>query len=106
MAILRSKTRSSVGALSLCSLCILLLAVCLGQAQAPNSCLDCHSALPEPLGMTQEKFSQDIHAQKGLTCVSCHGGDATSDDPDRAMSRSAGWKGKIERRQIPEVCAS
>ena len=41
--------------------------------QTKNSCLDCHSNLPEPLGVTQEKFSHDIHAQKGLTCASCHG---------------------------------
>jgi hypothetical protein len=62
--------------------------------------------LPEPLGVTQEKFSQDIHSQKGLTCVSCHGGDAASDDPDKAMSRKAGWKGKIDRKQIPQLCGS
>ena len=60
--------------------------------------------MPDPLGVTQEKFSQDIHAQKGLTCASCHGGDPTSDDPDKAMSKKAGWKGKIERKQIPELC--
>jgi hypothetical protein len=74
--------------------------------QTTNSCLDCHSALPEPLGVSQEKFSHDIHAQKGLTCASCHGGDPTSDDPDTAMSRKAGWKGKIERRQVPQLCGS
>jgi hypothetical protein len=75
-------------------------------AQTPNSCLDCHSALPEPLGVTQDKFSQDIHAQRGLTCANCHGGDPTSDDPDKSMSRKVGWKGKIERKQIPELCGS
>jgi len=82
------------------------LAAGLSYGQVKNSCLDCHSALPEPLGVTQEKFSQDIHAQKGLTCASCHGGDPTSDDPDRAMSRKAGWKGKIDRRQVPRLCGS
>lgn len=75
-------------------------------AQTKNSCLDCHSSLPEPLGVTVETYSQNIHAQKGLTCVDCHGGDATSDEPDKAMSRTAGWKGKIERKQIPVLCAS
>ncbi len=71
-----------------------------------NSCLDCHSAQDGPLQVTPEKFSQDIHAQKGLTCVSCHGGDASSYDPDQAMSRKAGWKGKIDRKQIPQLCGS
>ena len=75
-------------------------------AQTKNSCLDCHSNLPEPLGVSVETYSQNIHAQKGLTCAACHGGDAASDDPEKAMSRAAGWKGKIERRQVPELCAS
>jgi predicted CXXCH cytochrome family protein len=75
-------------------------------AQTINSCLDCHQNLPEPLGVTAEKYSQDIHFQKGLTCASCHGGDPTSDDPEKSMSRAAHWKGKIDRRQIPQLCAS
>jgi predicted CXXCH cytochrome family protein len=75
-------------------------------AKTKNSCLDCHSNLPEPLGVSAEIYSQNVHAQKGLNCTDCHGGDAESDDPEKAMSRSLGWKGKIERRQIPELCAS
>ncbi len=78
----------------------------LGVWATKNSCLDCHSALPDPLGVSQEKFREDIHAQKGLTCASCHGGDPTSDDPEKAMSRKAGWKGKIDRKQIPQLCGS
>ena len=105
MAILRNKLRRfSVRTLVLAG--FVVLTACLGYGQAPNSCLDCHSALPEPLGVTQEKFSHDIHAQKGLTCAGCHGGDPTSDDPDKAMSRKAGWKGKIDRKQIPQLCGS
>jgi hypothetical protein len=75
-------------------------------AQTKNSCLDCHSNLPEPLGVSVETYSQNVHGQKGLTCAACHGGDASNDDPEKAMSRAAGWKGKIERKQIPELCAS
>lgn len=82
------------------------LLVCAGAAigETKNSCVDCHSVLPDPYGVTQETFSQDIHAQKGLTCVSCHGGDPTSDDPSVAMSKKAGWKGHIDRKQIPQLC--
>lgn len=85
---------------------VLVLAAASGSAQTKNSCLDCHSVLPDKLGVTQETFSHDIHAQKGLTCVSCHGGDASSDDPTVAMSKKAGWKGPIDRRQIPQLCGS
>ena len=85
---------------------VLMLWVTVASGQSKNSCLDCHSALPEPLGVSQETFAQDIHAQKGLTCASCHGGDPTSADPDKAMSRKAGWRGKIDRKQIPQLCGS
>ena len=84
----------------------IVLAASLGYGQTKNSCLECHAALPEPLGVSQEKFSQDIHAQKGLSCVNCHGGDPSSDDPEKAMSRKAGWKGSIDRKQIPQLCGS
>lgn len=103
MAILRNRTRSFRAARYLVLFGLVALAP-LVSGQTKDSCLDCHSALPEPLGVSQEKFSQDIHAQKGLTCASCHGGDATSGDPDKAMSRQAGWKGKIDRKQIPQLC--
>jgi predicted CXXCH cytochrome family protein len=106
MATLRNKLRRLPASGAVWLTGFLVLAACLGYGQAVNSCLDCHSALPEPLGVTQEKFSQDIHAQKGLTCTSCHGGDATSYDPDQAMSRKAGFKGKIDRREIPQLCGS
>src|SRR5271169_3639336 len=85
---------------------LVVLAVSICAAQKKNSCVECHSALPDQLGVTQETFSHDIHSQVGLTCVSCHGGDASSDDPAESMSRKAAWKGKIDRRQIPQLCGS
>jgi hypothetical protein len=72
-------------------------------ADAPNSCLDCHSALDAPLKVTPEQFAQDIHSQKGLTCAACHGGDPTRDD-DAAMGKKAGFRGKIRRADIPALC--
>jgi predicted CXXCH cytochrome family protein len=74
-------------------------------AQTKNSCLDCHFALEPPLLVTPEQFAQDIHAQKGLNCASCHGGDPTNEDPAIAMGRAAGFRGKIQRAQIPALCA-
>ncbi len=74
-------------------------------AQTKNTCLECHSALDPPLGVTQERFAQDIHAQKGLGCASCHGGDPASMEPERSMSRAVGFRGKIQRAQIPALCA-
>jgi hypothetical protein len=86
---------------------LLALAICVSagtsHAQTANTCLDCHGALDPPLQVTEAQFSQDIHSQKGLTCASCHGGDPTKADMD-AMSKSAGFRGKIERNQIPALC--
>jgi hypothetical protein len=78
-------------------------------AQVPpttNSCLDCHLVLDPPLKVAREDAAKDIHFQKGLNCTSCHGGDATNDDPNIAMGRGKGFKGKITRAQVPALCGS
>ena len=106
MAILRNKFRPLSATHPFALAGFLVLAACMSYGQTKNSCLDCHAGLPDALGVTAGKFSQDIHAQKGLTCASCHGGDPTSDDPDKAMSPRAGWKGKIDRKQVPQLCGS
>jgi hypothetical protein len=77
----------------------------LGHAQVVNNCLQCHSVLDPPYKVTAEQFALDIHSQKGLTCASCHGGDPTKTDME-AMSKSAGFRGKITREQIPALCGS
>lgn len=74
-------------------------------AQAANTCFDCHSLLDDALGVSKEHWESDIHAQKGLTCASCHGGDPTKDD-DTSMSKAAGFRGKMSRKQVVEMCAS
>src|ERR1700687_4602585 len=85
---------------------LLALAICVftgkSHAQTANTCLDCHGALDPPLQVTEAQFSQDIHSQKGLTCAGCHGGDPTKADMD-AMSKSAGFRGKTDRAQIPPL---
>src|ERR1044071_2314302 len=93
--------KSLIGLLWL-GLVLALLGVA-ARGATPNTCLDCHSALDAPLQVTEQQFSQDIHFQKGLTCASCHGGDPTSDSD--AMSKKAGFRGKIERKDIPGLCA-
>lgn len=67
-----------------------------------STCVDCHSALDANLKVTGEQYAQDIHAQKGLTCAGCHGGDPTSME---AMDKKKGFKGHIDRKAIPELCA-
>jgi hypothetical protein len=69
-----------------------------------STCIDCHSALDKPFQVTAEQYADDVHAQKGLTCASCHGGDPTS--PDNAMDRKKGFRGHVNRKDIPTICGS
>jgi hypothetical protein len=102
MATLQNSLRRS-GHLQVAAFLALCPALALGQP-SKNSCVDCHSALADPYTVAQQTFAQDVHAQRGLTCISCHGGDPTSDDPTVAMGKKAGWKGHVDRKQIPELC--
>jgi predicted CXXCH cytochrome family protein len=98
--------------LALIAALVLILAAATQLARAGNpppsaqsTCVDCHSALDGNLKITAEQYATDIHAEKGLTCASCHGGDPTSADMD-AMSKAKGFKGHIDRRNVPQLCAS
>lgn len=84
-------------------LLLMLAAAATAPAQDNITCVACHGSLDPPYKVTSEQFSHDIHFQKGLTCASCHGGDPTKADME-AMSKSAGFKGKITRDQIPALC--
>jgi len=106
MATLQSNSPASFASRWFLAITAGLLLPGVAHGQTKNSCLECHSVLTDNLGVTEEKFSQDIHAQKGLTCASCHGGDPTNDDPEVAMGKKAGFKGKVIRAQIPQLCGS
>ncbi|HET8668462.1 MAG TPA: cytochrome c3 family protein, partial [Terriglobales bacterium] len=71
---------------------------------AKSSCLECHAGIPEPLGIAPEQYAEDIHAQKGLTCASCHGGNPNTDDMEAAMNKTAGFRGHVDRKQVPGLC--
>jgi len=72
---------------------------------AADSCLTCHAGLDAGLKTPAEKFPNDIHAQAGLGCADCHGGDRNSDDYEVSMSPKKGFKGPIARTAIPKLCA-
>jgi len=50
-----------------------------------------------------EGMKTDIHAEKGLSCVDCHGGDATVMDLT-SMSPEKGFRGAPKRGDIPAFC--
>jgi predicted CXXCH cytochrome family protein len=49
-------------------------------------------------------MQNDIHATRGLACVSCHGGDKTQSDEKRAMNPAAGFIGRPAPAAIAAFC--
>src|SRR5512142_2138443 len=100
-----SRNRCTMAKRSACAAIILLLAATVvSVAQTKTSCLDCHSSLSDNLLISADQYAADVHVRKGLTCASCHGGDPSSDDPERAMSKGAGFRGHISHRDVPQLC--
>jgi hypothetical protein len=66
-----------------------------------DHCVQCHTE--EDL-LPEGHLAADVHMKPGLSCVGCHGGDATSDDQDLAMSTEAGFRGVPAKKDIPAFC--
>lgn len=73
------------------------------QSPKPSQCLTCHQEMEGDEGPSHD-FALDIHAQRGLGCQDCHGGDPTLDDMD-AVRASKSWRGAPKRSDIPAFCA-
>ncbi|MFQ5852721.1 MAG: hypothetical protein ACE5JU_19345 [Candidatus Binatia bacterium] len=72
--------------------------------QLAGSCVACHLNISDDrLAKPAQDFSQDIHAAKGFSCISCHGGNATEAGMG-AMDPARGYIGKPKGRQILQVC--
>jgi hypothetical protein len=90
--------------LALILLAVLALVATRGATGAPvavDMCYSCHIEVETPEAL---KYNRDVHYQNGVGCADCHGGDPTTDDQDAAMSRARGYRGKIRKSQIPEIC--
>ncbi|MCW5978134.1 MAG: cytochrome c3 family protein [Bryobacteraceae bacterium] len=83
----------------------LAMLACAAALWAKDSCLECHSELDGSLAAPTQAFKDDVHKGLGFSCVHCHGGDSSTDDPERSMSRARGFRGKIARTAVPELCA-
>jgi hypothetical protein len=70
-----------------------------------NSCFRCHRVIDERrYSDPVREYVGDIHFEKGLGCVVCHGGDSTILDRRRAKDRTKGYIGTPDRRDIPQLC--
>ncbi|HEU4521523.1 MAG TPA: cytochrome b N-terminal domain-containing protein [Thermoanaerobaculia bacterium] len=76
---------------------VLVVASFAGGTQA-STCVECH-------GMAE--FAADVHAQVGLSCHDCHGGNPDAEDMDAAKDPKFAanpFLGTPERTAIPEFC--
>jgi len=100
----KSNVRKSFRAIFGLVACVGVLASVSAAAAQPkpaNSCLACHSDLDESLTRQMEG---DIHLEKGLGCVGCHGGDASQSDQELAMAAARGFAGRPKPAQVPAFC--
>jgi len=72
-------------------------------AAAEDNCRTCHYDI-EDEGGPAHLIERDIHIQKGLGCVDCHGGDPSLEDMDD-VRKTRGYRGVPSHRQVPEFCA-
>jgi len=88
---------------------LLLLAVIMfSQVQAEAArvavvnCISCHTVLTGRLGTPVKLWNSSIHAEHGITCNACHGGDPA--DSANAMSPARGFRGKPAATAVPAMC--
>ena len=65
-------------------------------------CIQCHTNLPGKYSEPVKLWRDSIHAENGIACNSCHGGDPK--DSANAMSPARGFLGVPKEAAIPEFC--
>ena len=74
--------------------------------QPPTSrCAECHLSMgDDTLTPPARAFARDVHAGAGFTCASCHGGDPSQEDAEKAHDAKKGFHGKFAPKEIPLLC--
>jgi hypothetical protein len=87
--------------------------------QGSGACGTCHNLLGGQLARPISEWKTSVHRQVGVTCESCHGGDAAvdvgnvmkltpqefEDRRSRSMSKSRGFVGKPSGKAMFAMCA-
>jgi hypothetical protein len=97
-------TMRSLPLMAICALALLAIPLLPSLAAAQQtSCIDCHGGLGGHLGQPVDDWRTSIHAENGVYCYSCHGGDP-ADFSMLAMSPDKGFIGVPPGEEIPGVC--
>ena len=65
-------------------------------------CIPCHAGLRAQLSQPVKLWQTSIHAEHGITCNACHGGDPL--DIASAMSPARGFRGAPLPTAVPALC--
>ena len=101
----RPALRAAFGALTLATLCAFApsQAALAATAEQPETvCIQCHGTLPDKLGAPVQLWRTSIHAENGISCNACHGGDPK--DAADAMNRARGFLGAPKEEEVPAFC--
>lgn len=74
----------------------------LAQEAAEPVCIQCHAKMPEKYSRPVTLWRGSIHAENGIFCNGCHGGDPK--DAANAMSPARGFLGAPKEADIPAFC--
>lgn len=72
-------------------------------AQDESTCIQCHGALEGRLSAPVAQWQTSVHADNGISCDACHGGDPT-DSSMLAMSPEKGFIGVPAYTEVPDFC--
>lgn len=100
--LLRIVPRAACGALLVGALIGSHPARAASEPQPETVCIQCHGGLPDRLGAPVNLWRKSIHAENGISCNSCHGGDPKN--AADAMNRSRGFLGAPKETAIPAFC--
>ena len=74
----------------------------LAETPAESVCIQCHAGQGGTLAAPVADWRESIHAQSGISCHDCHGGDPT--DFINAMSPERGFLGVPDYAGVPDFC--
>jgi len=83
-------------------LAAVLAAGCGTALAADIVCIACHSAMPGKYGEPVKLWQGSIHAENGIACNGCHGGDPK--DAANAMKKERGFLGAPKYNDVPAFC--
>lgn len=74
-----------------------------------NNCVNCHSQLLEPLGVSNRYLEWQLssHEERGVSCDKCHGGEPSAKDKEKAHAgvlRPSNPQSRLHWKNQPETC--